>query len=201
MHRFVTFIFFILLTACQDGQPDAEEASQQTSSKSEKIVTNDESAKRDLPEGYETIRQHCPDMDDATIKRILKPTSPNRPDYDFYAREYCVSHEEARRRLYASSRLRLPQVECEIIDGLPAEGLGEPVIENIMDIVSLGVKSHPDKNASYLGCDHEGPQRQDCIVEDGGYITWLVNGQRRHIKAKGGYVGVKLVRGNGVQCQ
>ena len=99
MRRFLTFIFLILLTACQDGPSDAEKSAQQTSAKPETIVANVESAKEDLLEGYETIRKHCPDMDDATIKGILKPASPNRPDYDFYAREYCVSHEEARRRL------------------------------------------------------------------------------------------------------
>jgi len=99
MHRFLTFAFLIILTACQDGQSDAEQATQQMSADSEKIVASVENAKEDLPEGYETIRKHCPDMDDETIKGILKPSSPNRPDYDFYAREYCVSHEEARRRL------------------------------------------------------------------------------------------------------
>jgi len=91
MHRFITFVFLVLLTACQDGPSDAEQASQQTSNESEKIVSNSESAKDDLPEGYETIRKHCPDMDEATIKGILKPASPNRPDYDYYARSQCVS--------------------------------------------------------------------------------------------------------------
>ena len=99
MHRFLTFIFLILLTACQDGPSDAEKPAQQTSADSEKIVASVENAKEDLPEGHEAIRKHCPDMDNATIKGILKPTSPSRPDYDFYAREFCVSHEEARRRL------------------------------------------------------------------------------------------------------
>ena len=99
MHRFLTFIFLFILAACQQGRPDAEKQAQQTSADSEKKVASVENAKEDLPEGYETIRKHCPDMDEATIKGILKPSSPNRPDYDFYAREFCVSHQEARRRL------------------------------------------------------------------------------------------------------
>ena len=99
MHRFFAFVFLILFTACQDGPSDTKESPQQNWTTSENKVTNIEIAKEVLPKGYETLRKHCPDMDDATIKGILKPASPNRPDYDFYAREYCVSHEEARRRL------------------------------------------------------------------------------------------------------
>ena len=101
---------------------------------------------------------------------------------------------------YVNSLPRPHQVKCEILDGLPVEGLGERIADNVMEIDSLTAKPHPNQNGYYLGCDHEGPQSQDCVLEDGGFVTWLENGQRRHIKAKGGFVGVTLLWGKGVQC-
>ena len=101
---------------------------------------------------------------------------------------------------YVNSLPRPPQAKCEILDGLPQEGLGETITDNEMEIDSLTAKPHPNQNGYYLGCDHEGPQSQDCVLEDGGFVTWLENGQRRHIKAKGGFVDVTLLRGKGVQC-
>jgi len=101
---------------------------------------------------------------------------------------------------YASSMPGRIYAKCEILDGTPAEGLGEPAAADLMDVGFLTVKSHPDENGYYLGCDHEGPQSQECFIEDGGFITWLEDGQRKHIKAEGGNVSVRLVHGKGVRC-
>lgn len=101
---------------------------------------------------------------------------------------------------YANSLPRPKAADCHIKADLPAEGLGETVRDNIMEIEGLTVKPHPDKTKSYLGCDHEGPQSQQCIIEDGGYITWLEDGQRKHIKAEGGLVSVWLMLSKGVRC-
>jgi len=101
---------------------------------------------------------------------------------------------------YVNSLPRPPRATCKIINGLPEEGLGELIADNVMEIDGLTAKPHPNQNGYYLGCDHEGPQSQDCVLEDGGFVTWLENGRRRHIKARGGYVGVTLLWGKGVQC-
>ena len=101
---------------------------------------------------------------------------------------------------YGNSQPHPHRATCEILDGVPAEGLGEAVASDLMDVGSLTVKPHPEEKGYYLACDHEGPSSQQCVLEDGGFVTWLENGQRRHIKAKGGFVGVLLVWGKGVQC-
>lgn len=101
---------------------------------------------------------------------------------------------------YAKSQPRPKMATCLVQDGIPEEGLGEPAAVDLMDVGFLTVKPHPDENGYYLGCDHEGPQSQDCFIEDRGFITWLEDGQRKHIKAQGGNVSVRLMHGKGVRC-
>ena len=83
---------------------------------------------------------------------------------------------------------------CNIQPGVPEEGLG--VYHEDSDVYNLSL-TFKDQS---LGCDHEGPQNQQCHIESGGYITWMEEGQRRHIRAEGGYVDVVLTHGLGARC-
>ena len=101
---------------------------------------------------------------------------------------------------YAASLPRPSQAKCEILNGLPEEGLGKPIADNVMEIEGLTVKPHPEEKGYYLACDHEGPSNQSCVIEDGGFVAWIENGQRRHINARGGFVRVVLNHKKGVTC-
>ena len=95
---------------------------------------------------------------------------------------------------YVNSLPKPKRGDCTIQSGLPEEGLGE--YNQDSDVYNLNL-TYRDQS---LGCDHEGPQRQDCRIEDGGYITWLEERQRRHIRAKGGYVDDVITEGLGARC-
>ena len=89
---------------------------------------------------------------------------------------------------------RPPKGVCNIRPGVPEEGLG--VYHEDSDVYNLNL-TFKDQS---LGCDHEGPQNQECRIEEGGYITWIEDGLRRHIRAEGGYADIVLTNGLGARC-
>ena len=95
---------------------------------------------------------------------------------------------------YVNSLPRPPKGVCNIQSGVPEEGLG--VYHEDSDVYNLSL-TFKDQS---LGCDHEGPQNQECRIEEGGYITWIEDGLRRHIRAEGGYADITLTNGLGARC-
>jgi len=93
-----------------------------------------------------------------------------------------------------SAELSVELGECTISGGVPEEGMG--FYDKNSDAFDLGLTFK--KNG--LGCDHEGPTSQSCRIDEGGYVTWLEAGERRHIKASGGYVDIILEYNVGVRC-
>lgn len=86
------------------------------------------------------------------------------------------------------------QTKCEIMSGVPEEGLGH--YDKLSDTYNFNLTFRKD----YLDCDHKGPNSQFCVLQKGGYVTWLENGQNRYIKANDGKLNIILKYKIGVRC-
>jgi len=68
-------------------------------------------------------------------------------------------------------------------------------------------KSHDDVagfsmsyQLGYFGCEHEGPQKQYCYLEENGIVAWVEKNQKLNIVALGGPINIIIERNLGVRC-
>ncbi|MDA8707983.1 hypothetical protein N9M10_01280 [Hellea sp.] len=95
---------------------------------------------------------------------------------------------------YGSVQVPKPLGRCAIVKGVPKEGLGTYLPND--DVYQLGLTF----KMNFLDCDHEGPSNQFCSLRKGGYVTWLEEGQRRHIIAEEGDVHIVIKHKIGIRC-